>query len=421
MALEDLERKRKALHSDVNVILNNMEMTANELYRAADVAHHSKEILDNLDKEFEKQTGLQGMDIMFLFVAVALQLTRIVIVNDITNIENAGKGNRNEENLHKFQEKILGKLNNGKSISERPYYASMEHIVSTQGVPYDATSPLTEKALARMLKRENIPEWDFDLSEFVMEGKLGLFKGANHRFSTLGHDPVAGLIFGTANIMTNTITCVKRPLVGGLPILTTNHVIYTKEFKNPLIGVEASTSIMLTEMYRRIKEEPEAFTAALIKQIIHIGTDMYTTFGIQFPGANLVLSNKNVETITKNYINTGDIVKAGISALLSNLINFIISTIHLLLYDANKTLTKDLYNVRTRKIIMYSNSIATSSNLIWVGGNIASGNNKAIRQLDIGGLLVTIKHLLTDPKYIRKIKEEFIFGNFNKLIQGSDC
>lgn len=38
----------------------------------------------------------------------------------------------------------------------------------------------------------------------------GLFIGANHRFATLGHDPILGLIFGTANIMTNTITTVKN-------------------------------------------------------------------------------------------------------------------------------------------------------------------------------------------------------------------
>ena len=47
---------------------------------------------------------------------------------------------------------------------------------------------------------------------------------------------------------------------------------------------------------------------ALIKQVIHIGTDLYTPKGIQIPGANLVLSKKNAERLTK-YISTGDIIK----------------------------------------------------------------------------------------------------------------
>ena len=49
-----------------------------------------------------------------------------------------------------------------------------------------------------------------------------------------------------------------------------------------------------------------------------------------------------------------------------------------------------------------------------------AGDKTAIRQLDIGGLMVTIKHLMTDTAYIQKIKEEFVFGSFDKLIQGDD-
>lgn len=170
---------------------------------------------------------------------------------------------------------------------------------------------------------------------------------------------------------------------------------------------------------QRTKEQPEAFVASLIKQIIHIGTDLYTPKGIQFPGANLVLSNTNVERITK-YISTGDIIKVGASASLASLINLIISTAHTLLCKDTKELSGDVYNVRTRKIILYSNTIATSSNLIWVGANVVTGDKTQLRNLDIGGLMVTIKRLLTNPTYIRKIKEEFIFGQFNQLIQGED-
>ena len=67
---------------------------------------------------------------------------------------------------------------------------------------------------------------------------------------------------------------------------------------------------------------------------------------------------------------------------------------------------------------MYSNAIATGSNILWLGGNMVAGNGLAFRQLDIGGLIVTIKRLMNDVEYIRKIKEEFVFGGFNRMIEG---
>lgn len=245
----------------------------------------------------------------------------------------------------------------------------------------------------------------------IPDEKLSLFKGANHRFATLGHDPILGLIFGTGNIMTNTITCVKTPaFLSGIPVLTTNHVVYTSDFKDPRIATYGSTSVMLQQAAERTKDQPGAFVASLIKQLIHIGTDLYTPCGIQIPGANLILSNTQVEKLT-GYISAGDIFKVGTSAKLADLINLLISTLHMLMYG-------NLYSARTRIIVLYSNMTATGSNVIWVGSNMYAGNEDAIKQLDIGGLIVTVQRLIYDTEYIRRIKEEFVFGGFNKKIQG---
>ena len=420
MTLADLQNKRRNLRKNSDITLRNMQKIADESYRVADVAHNSQKLLDDLDKEFEAQTGLQGNDIKFLFAAIGLQMARIVILNELTKTEVAGSSNRNETKLHDFQEKLLGKFSKGGSVQEKPYYASMEHIITKMGVPYDATATLTEKSIKKMLDKGRI--WDFDLESLIPTEKLNLFKGANHRFVTLGHDPLIGLIFGTGNIMTNTITCVKTPIVvGGLgiPVLTTNHVVFTSDFKDPRIATYGSTAMMLKSAIERTKEEPSAFVASLIKQIIHIGTDLYTPCGIQIPAVNLALSNRNVEKLTQ-YISAGDIIKIGVSAKLAELINLLISTLHMLMYDPTSTISKDIYNVRTRKIIMYSNLIATGSNVLWVAGNMMLGNEAAAKQLDIGGLIVTIKRLMTDTKYIRQIKEEFVFGRFNNMIQGED-
>lgn len=224
-----------------------------------------------------------------------------------------------------------------------------------------------------------------------------------------------GLIFSTANIMTNTITSVKKE--GILPVIKTNHVVYTSLYKNPSIGKNASTLEMLNQSIQRTVNDPKVFVISLIKQIIHIGTDLYTPCGIQIPGANLVLSNKETEKLTR-YISTGDLIKIEFSAKISELINNIITIFHNLLYDEQKYSSRELYNVKTKKIILYSNLIATSSNVIWVGANIFSGNEKVIKDLDIGGLLVTLYHLVYDTKYIKKIKEEFVLNGFKDMIKG---
>ncbi|RHO94757.1 hypothetical protein DW020_10200 [Clostridium sp. AF37-5AT] len=418
MGLDELRERRKQLKRNSDITLGNMQALADESNRVAEVAHNSRQLLDDLDLEFESQTGLKGNDVKFLFAAVALQVTRIVILNELTKTENAGSTNRNETKLHEFQEKLLGKFNSGEAVKENPYYASMEHIITKMGVPYDATATLTEKSLSALTKKDR--EWDFDVSEMLPKEKLSLFKGANHRFATLGHDPILGLLFGTGNIMTNTITCVKTPVsVGGMgiPVLTTNHVVFTSDYKDPRIATYGSTLVMFQHVFERTKDQPSAFVASLIKQIIHIGTDLYTPCGIQIPGANLILSNAQVEKLT-SYISTGDIIKVGASARLAELINLLISTLHTLMYDSSMVISRNLYSVKTRKIIMYSNAIATGSNVLWVGGNMLAGNERAIKQLDIGGLIVTIKRLMNDTEYIRQIKEEFIFGDFNKMIQG---
>ena len=102
------------------------------------------------------------------------------------------------------------------------------------------------------------------------------------------------------------------------------------------------------------------------------------------------------------------------------MINMLIAIIHRLLYDGETEMDKKLYEVRTRKIIMYSNIIASTSNVIWVAGNVLAGNEKAIKDLDIGGIIVAIHRTINDVAFIKKIKEEFVLGNFDKMIQGEE-
>lgn len=92
------------------------------------------------------------------------------------------------------------------------------------------------------------------------------------------------------------------------------------------------------------------------------------------------------------------------------LINALIAMFHGMFSDATTAMEEKLYEVKTRKILSYSNIVASSSNLAIVA------ITKDFHKLDLGGLAVTIYRLITDRKFIRQVKEEFIFGSYKDMI-----
>ncbi len=351
------------------------------------------ENLDRIDYEFKQLTKLQDSDAAFLIGATALQVMRVLLINKLTKIEPAGKGSL-ETSLKDLQKKIFKPFD--KTPGENHLlYASKHHILKNRGVPYDATS----------------------FADF----NNGMFKGANHRFGTLGHDPLLGLIFGTANIMTNTITCPpSNSMFKGIDLVPkTFNVVYDIGGQNPHIvsadpfGVSAQflTPLMLASAANRILVEPDAAAAALIKQIIHIGTDLYTPMGIQLPFENLILDKATTEKLT-SYVNMGDIVKVGGQAAGAIAINWLVAALHgcsLFYKDDETKFCSEMHQVRTKKILLISNSIATSSSVI------QAAITKNPRNLDIGGAAVLIYRLFTDTRFISKLKQEFMTSELAKV------
>lgn len=398
--IDELRAKRNNLQSRTDETFAEADKIQQESLRVADVAHNANIILKNLDEEFEKKTSLNKTDACFLFLAITLQCFRIFGLNQILHIDKAGENNKIEKNLHEAQNKIFSKIKDNKSQAPHLFYAPLHQILTTPGVPFDATNT---------------------------NGELQLFKGANHRFTTLAHDPLLGLVIGTANILTNTITCISDR------IITTNHVIYEVGYKRPQIVDDHrldNTVLMFKNAVNRFPDDKESIVAALIKQIIHIGTDFYTPMGIQLPFLNLICNKtdangkmdklflkQNVEKITK-IISTGDLIKAGISYKIACLIDMIISTVHTLSYDENNGYPMELHSVKTRKILLYSNLIATGSNIIQVGFSAMLGDKNALQKFDFAGFVRCLYRLVTDQQYIAQIKQEFILNNFDKMIQG---
>lgn len=337
------------------------------------------EHLDRVNREFKEKTKLQDADAAFLIGATALQVMRVLVINALTEVEAAGQSNSKETLLHNAQEDLFNRFDSQGRSSGR-LYASKEHILSARGVPYDATR--------------------------YEETNFKLFKGANHRFATLGHDPILGLIFGTSNIMTNTITCVKETNAFGIGarIPVTHIVEYDILGKNPQIDEPVGTIEMLICAGKRIVDEPDAAACALIKQLIHIGTDLYTPCGIQIPFANIVLDKVHAEKLT-SYISTGDLLKVGVQTGLTVLINWLVAALHACTFlnnESESAVETRMHQARTKKILLISNAIATSSSVVQA---TVTNNPKC---LDIGGAAVLVYQLFTNAAFVSKLKEEYV-------------
>lgn len=357
-------------------LIKELDSTLEQFDALSKTINNASEYYEKYISEFNKLTSLNAKDHAFLFFATALQCARTVIINNLISYQKAGNKNKIENKLHEEQQKIMNKFKVDDNEISRPYYASMKQIITTKGVPYDAQT--------------------------YFDKKYNLLKGANHRFLTFGHTLIAGLLFGTCNIMTNTVTVFRR---NSIP--RSHHVIYDELLKNPRIGLPASTTVVLINAGKRAVEDPKALVASLIKQLIHMGTDMFTKAGIHLPGLSLILEPNQIESITK-YIGASEIVKAGASATVDIFINYIIAVLHRLTYNEQEDESLDLFKIRTNKIIDYSLGIAQTVNAAIVAGKMLSGNEAAIRELDWGGLIVLVTRIISDKNYQDEIEAAYL-------------
>ena len=250
-----------------------------------------------------------------------------------------------------------------------------------QGVPYDATNPGPHIA-------------DTGLS------------GATHRYRTLGHDPVLGWIFGTANIMTNSLT--KSDIV------TTYQVSDMTILRHYPLG----TLGMLNKAAEYAKNDPMLLAASTARQAIHFGSDYFTKQSLPIPllgtlspemAQRFMFPYKDASK--RAYIDMWSITRG---VALSALINQLIATIHRLFYNEDRDGTPSMYEVRTRKILSYSNAMATGSNIL------VTAFTKDLTKLDVGGALVTLYRIVSDYKFIHEIKRDFLKNEFYNIVVGED-
>lgn len=355
MGSEKYRKQKNEIVNELNDISSELEQGEHEAVRVADLLHDTGEILDDLDERFKKETGLTGVDVAFLFLAIGLQIARQYLLSS---------------------DKLRLSAKEGDSLMEDALSLAPPkwQDVLVQSVPYDA------------IKR----------GEHVKDS-TGL-SGTTHRYRTLGHDPILGWFFGTANIMTNSLTKTN---------LETYQVKNMQIIRHYPMGVAG----MVERAVKYGTDEPLLFASAVARQAIHFGSDYFTNQGLPVPIIATVNDDLAKQMMTKFHIDLFSITR---SSAVSVFINNLIYLIHMLFNDGTTEMERKLYEVRTRKILSYSNLVATSSNVAVVA------LTEDFSKLDVGGMAVTIYRLITDAKFIRQVKNDFIFGSYREMIMGDD-
>lgn len=364
---DDLVKKANAeIHNDVELEDLLSEKEFQEAYKRLDAIHD----------EFSHKTGIVNKtDLIFLGIATALQTVKSLLFGRVAGKFDYGNSFNPDARLahnDKSIEKEHRRANDGfKEKHENNGHGYWMNILY-QTPPYDITkgSPSINRNM----------------------------EGGYHRIHTLGHDPILGWIFGTANILTDTITFED---------FKSNRVI-----RNPKMMITPESvplAKLFGESFEMCKADSLNLPAAIFPEGCHLKSDEFTKLGLPVP----VLEAINPDFASKLYKSnydalcfSRDLKIVGASAGISIFIDMIIGLVHGL-FNKEK-INKDLYEVRTRKILLISNSIASTSNIIQT---LITDNPK---NLDIGGLLVTLSHLFMDLRFISRIKEEFIKQELNK-------
>jgi hypothetical protein len=390
---------KKQLNDAVNGVktdiarINTVADEAGRISRAARDAHI---IIEDIDKQFEQKTKLTKVDIGFLFLAVALQVARQYF---LTNFKERTDHNEAAKDAKQIERAILGKETKSESTdrknSTHSWYRPSLAEVMFNPVPFDQTTGL--------------------------EGLGGAFE---HRAKTPGHDAILGYIFGTANIATSTLTTWT---------MQSFHIKYgdVGSVLKPMGTNNANTLQVFDYSNKRLTDEGEEgkiiMAVSLFREAMHLKSDVNSKVSLPIPIVSSI-SPEFAKQIAGYGLDIANIKTIGKQAAYAALINTFIAMLHRLLYDETKSGSLSLYEVRTRKILSYSNVIASASNLIAVATVAAIGLKavdadlvkKSMKYLDIGGLLVTLYRIVTDYQFIRKIKQEFLEKEFYNRVYGAE-
>lgn len=381
---DNLRKEKDKSIFDIKKETANISSLSVEATRVAEVSKNVSIIIKDLDKQFEQATKLNEVDITFLFFATALQCVRQYVIGTITQ--------RTDDKT--AAKKVKGNIDEHSDRKHRLYNPSLIEIEKSP-VPFDTNFGSTAMG-------------------------AGVGGGFTHRAKTLGHDPILGWIFGTMNIATSTMTVST-----GLQSyhITTGQTV--RGDNRDLISMHADTFKVISysqdKLLNQDKDGKIIMGFSLMKEAKHLKSDVYSTASLPLPVVS-VFSVDLARDLADYGLDMGNVIRVGSQASFAVLINTLIAMIHGLYYDKNEYSSWSMYSVKTRKILSYSNTIASVSNIIAVALAASTGNaamtEKALNYLDVGGIMVTIYRLVNDRNFIKQVKQEFLTQEFYNLVMG---
>lgn len=342
------------------------------------------EDVQRINDEFSKKTGIfNKKDIAFISIATALQTARWLIIQEICG--DLGQKADSNVRLDHNDKSIKDSVNSSNKSFQKQFeehghrestknYKSWEQIIFSSA-PYDT-------AIKSSLFDENL-------------------EGRYHRYKTLGHDPILGWVFGTANFITDTCT------------LSNFNSYRISRVGGPHFSEPTNLGTIFFEVFDSVMEDWLRLPAGIFAQFVHLKSDFFTKLGLPVPIIE-TFSESLAGDLYKSQYDTlcllRDIAIVGNQAAWSILINMVIGLIHGLFYTPSDG-DRKLYEVRTRKILSISNALASSGNIAYA---IASDD---WRKLDAGGVLVTLYRLFSDTRFMLRVKKDFIESKMDEVLQ----
>lgn len=373
---EAIKKRLKEMVADYDSTKQTID---DDLHHYESVVNQLPQFIESVDAEYEELTSITKKDLSFLVFASTLQVARQYITSVLkTRLSDKESANGTPFHTEEHSDRRTKK-----------YYATKTEIANNP-VPFDAIRK----------------------SEMVKNNGNPLLSGINHRYKAIGHDPLLGLVFGTANIMTKTITVAK-----GNFVVDTYHVgseIVTNSrgnYKIDMLTNQASTSLMFEHIFSRIKEEGqdgwEAIGLALGKEIVHLLSDFRTQKSLPLPVVSIVSPDFS-RILNLCGIDAYSATTFTIDFLISKIIDTAIAYMHAWSYNPDTDGPIETYEVRTKNIIYYSNLISIFSTTIQTLFRAYLGDVSAISKFDFGGAISSWGVVWQTPFIISNMKSEYI-------------
>lgn len=371
--------------------------------RVVGIINQAPAVLGDIHTQFEKATELKGKDIAFLFGAAAMQTARWALlpsmnfefkkVSDrLTSIQ-GGKIETDgiKEYLHNsgYDDSTIRELMEHDRIRK---YTWEKLLIAP--VPYDAMKGSSRIAIAG-----------------IKPAGVELY-GKNHHVATWGHDPVWGWIFGPLNITARMITFRD---------MQTFHVAQVGDTFTQQITYRASIEKMIVKAVNDWKDDSKKLFVSVAKQGLHLQSDKYTKLGLPIPFLSAELAQRlllkgwnsnEIERLFSKVFKNSAIIGAqfGLALIFDNLVK----ALHLLCYDESTDGSISSYEVKTHKLICFSNSLAEIANGIYVA------TTRNFGKLDVGGYANFAKNLLEYKDLQERVEREFLEKELYKKLYGEE-